>query len=103
MGSSADPLSARAPERSGGLFPPGLSHDDASWRGTWREAFGKHYGLWLALLAACVFVGGATLPLADPDLPMHLATGEWILQHGRLPVVEPFAWSRAGAPYYAYS
>jgi hypothetical protein len=55
-------------------------------------------------LVGLVLVGLATLlPLYDPDLPMHLATGEWIVEHGRVPLVEPFAWTRAGAPFYAYS
>jgi hypothetical protein len=34
---------------------------------------------------------------------MHLALGEWIVRHGAVPTVEPFAWTRAGDPYYAYS
>ena len=42
-------------------------------------------------------------PLADPDLPMHLTVGEWICGHHRVPFEEPFAWTRAGEPYYAYS
>jgi hypothetical protein len=42
-------------------------------------------------------------PLADPDLPIHLATGEWIVRHRAVPFVEPWAWTRAGAPFYAYS
>src|SRR4051812_7542044 len=50
-----------------------------------------------------VFCFGAVRPLADPDLPMHLAVGEWIVRHRDVPMVEPFAWTRAGAPYYAYS
>ncbi|HEU4565486.1 MAG TPA: hypothetical protein VFS05_12575 [Gemmatimonadaceae bacterium] len=42
-------------------------------------------------------------PLADPDLPNHLAMGEWIARHRAVPTVEPFAWTRPGAPYFAYS
>jgi hypothetical protein len=34
---------------------------------------------------------------------MHLSVGEWIVRHRAVPFVEPFAWTRAGAPYYAYS
>jgi hypothetical protein len=54
-------------------------------------------------MAIVVFLFGAIRPLSDPDLPMHLAIGEWIARHGAVPFVEPFAWTRAGAPYYAYS
>jgi hypothetical protein len=42
-------------------------------------------------------------PLADPDLPIHLATGEWVVRHRAVPFVEPWAWTRAGAPFQAYS
>jgi hypothetical protein len=37
------------------------------------------------------------------DLAQHLATGEWIVRHGAVPFLEPFAWTRQGQPYYAYS
>jgi hypothetical protein len=54
-------------------------------------------------MAIVVFLFGAIRPLSDPDLPMHLAIGEWIVKHGAVPFVEPFAWTRSGAPYFAYS
>lgn len=69
----------------------------------WRESYGPSWWLDLACLGAIVFLLGAMQPLGDPDLPMHLATGEWIVRHGAVPFVEPFAWTRIGAPYYAYS
>jgi hypothetical protein len=50
-----------------------------------------------------MLVAGAMAPLADPDLPMHLAVGRWIVQHRAVPTTEPFAWTRPGAPYFAYS
>src|SRR6476469_8245521 len=61
---------------------------------------------WSASLVACcvaaaIWAGFA--PLADPDLPMHLTVGEWIYRHHAVPTVEPFAWTRAGDPYFAYS
>jgi hypothetical protein len=34
---------------------------------------------------------------------MHLSVGEWILRNRAFPLTEPFAWTRSGAPYYAYS
>jgi hypothetical protein len=66
----------------------------------------RRFDPWLFSLAACcvaaaVWAGFA--PLADPDLPMHLTVGEWIYTHHRVPFEEPFAWTRAGEPYYAYS
>jgi hypothetical protein len=69
----------------------------------WRESYGPTWWLDLLCLGAIVFALGAMLPLSDADLPMHLATGEWIIQHRAVPFVEPFAWTRMGAPYYAYS
>jgi hypothetical protein len=56
----------------------------------------------LAALLLLAFAAGASMPLADPDLGLHLRLGEWIATRG-LPRVEPFAWTRAGAPFYAYS
>jgi hypothetical protein len=60
---------------------------------------------WRALLfvLALLFITGTLAPLADIDLPMHLAVGEWIVRHGAVPHTEPFAWTRMGAPYFAYS
>lgn len=57
----------------------------------------------LAAGALLVFAVGLAMPLTDPDLGLHLRLGEWIVAHGALPHVEPFAWTRAGAPFYAYS
>jgi len=59
---------------------------------------------WDFLLCLAVAVISAFMaPLTDPDLPMHLRTGAWILDNGRVPLTEPFAWTRVGAPFYAYS
>lgn len=57
------------------------------------------------LLGACLLAGviAVVAPLGDPDLPEHLAMGEWIVRHGAVPWTEPFAWTRTGQPYYAYS
>jgi hypothetical protein len=57
----------------------------------------------LVCLGLVIFLLGAMQPLGDADLPMHLATGEWIVRHRAVPFTEPFAWTRLGAPYYAYS
>ena len=76
----------------------GESSDD--W---WRSELGARWSSWVAIGALLMFALGFAAPLADPDLPMHLATGAWIVQHHAVPWVEPFAWTRWGAPYYAYS
>lgn len=55
---------------------------------------------WLdaALVALCPFVI-ALQPLANNDLPMHLAIGEWILDHGTLPSRDPFSFTAGGTPW----
>ena len=80
-----------------------LSIDDASPRVSWARELGVHWARWIPVAALLLFALGASAPLADMDLPMHLATGAWIVRHHAVPFVEPFAWTRAGAPYYAYS
>ena len=74
-----------------------------AWRESWRAALGPAWAWQLAFIATCIFAAAAMRPLADPDLPIHLATGEWIVRHRAVPFVEPWAWTRAGAPFYAYS
>lgn len=56
---------------------------------------------WLLVFAAA-FVA-ALPPLHEMDFAQHLATGEWIVRHHAVPFTEPFAWTRAGQPYFAYS
>ena len=73
------------------------------WREDWRETLGPAWPALLASFIVCLFVGGFTMPLSDADLPMHLALGEWIVRHRAVPFVEPFAWTRAGEPFFAYS
>ncbi|PYP77275.1 MAG: hypothetical protein DMD35_15695 [Gemmatimonadetes bacterium] len=66
----------------------------------------RRYDPWILSLAACCMaaaVWAGFAPLADPDFPMHLSIGEWISTQHRVPFKEPFAWTRAGEPYYAYS
>lgn len=69
----------------------------------WREGYGGPWAVELAAFALVMALGAALAPLGDPDLPMHLALGEWIVRHGAVPTVEPFAWTRAGEPFFAYS
>jgi hypothetical protein len=69
----------------------------------WRESLGPRWRLHLGAFALLLFAIGAVTTLNDPDLPLHLLTGEWIVHHHAVPFVEPFAWTRVGAPYFAYS
>ena len=58
---------------------------------------GRH-PLDVAFVALCPFVI-AIQPLANNDLPMHLAIGEWILGHGTLPARDPFSFTAGHPPW----
>ena len=45
------------------------------------------------------FAVHAALPLSDPDTPWHLATGDYILTHHKIPTTDPFSWSMHGQPW----
>ena len=85
------------------MTAPNVTRDGASWTEEWRQALGSQWRLQLWVIAALLFATGFSLPFADPDLSMHLATGEWIARHHAVPFTEPFAWTRPGAPFFAYS
>ena len=80
-----------------------MTETTASWDEQWREALGPPWRWQFALIALLLFAAGFSLPFADPDLSIHLATGEWVARHHAVPFVEPFAWTRPGAPFQAYS
>ncbi|MEM7262386.1 MAG: hypothetical protein AAF488_10390, partial [Planctomycetota bacterium] len=37
-------------------------------------------------------------PLANNDLPLHLAIGEWVVEHG-IPATDPFSFTARGADW----
>jgi hypothetical protein len=45
----------------------------------------------------------AMLPVEDPDLWWHLRTAQWIVEHGQVPMVDPFSTYGMGKPWVAYS
>jgi hypothetical protein len=62
--------------------------------------------VWTVALLGCALAVGVQAgfaSLSDPDLPNHLSLGEWIIAHRAVPFTEPFAWTRAGSPFFAYS
>ncbi|MGD1037953.1 MAG: hypothetical protein ABR878_12325 [Roseiarcus sp.] len=56
------------------------------------------------LIALAMFALAAFSPavLNDGDTWSHLATGQWILQHGAIPRADPFSFTFAGAPWTAH-
>ncbi|MGH6964565.1 MAG: hypothetical protein ACREE0_08760, partial [Phenylobacterium sp.] len=56
----------------------------------------------LAAVAFAAVVLFAPSLFGDPDTYWHLATGGWILDHGRVPHVDVFSYTKAGAPWVAH-
>src|SRR5438552_3373985 len=62
-------------------------------------------GLLLFALVPLVTAGFVRLlsgPVIDPDYWWHLATGRWMLEHGRIPFHDPFSYTHAGQTWYAH-
>lgn len=58
---------------------------------------------WLALAAlAALAIARASLPLTHDDLFGHLRTGEQIVETGRVPLTDPFSFTRAGARWITH-
>jgi hypothetical protein len=57
----------------------------------WSSAIGAL--LTLAMFLACC------MPLSDTDLFWHLKTGEWILDTGQIPVLDPYTFTNAERPW----
>ncbi|MFB5188873.1 hypothetical protein [Alicyclobacillus fastidiosus] len=53
----------------------------------------------LLLTWIVIFAIHAGAPISDPDTPWHLATGNYILAHHRIPTTDPFSWSMYGKPW----
>src|SRR5690606_14188791 len=96
------PLRLSSPQIVASLVESSARSDDTP-LGVSAASVARWHPAELALLAMLGVLLGALLPLMDPDFPMHLAVGEWIVRERAVPFVEPFAWTRAGEPYHAYS
>jgi hypothetical protein len=66
------------------------------------EAQGSALAPSLAALVLAAVVLFAPAVLNDPDTYWHLAAGQWILDHGRVPHVDVFSYSRPGIPWVAH-
>jgi hypothetical protein len=47
-------------------------------------------------------MGGTKTLFADGDTGWHIRTGEWILQHGRVPTHDLFSFTKPGQPWFAW-
>jgi hypothetical protein len=54
------------------------------------------------LLALCAGRSGFEALLADGDTGWHIRTGQMVLHNGAAPSVDPFSFSRAGQPWFAW-
>lgn len=57
--------------------------------------------MFAAFVAVATLTLAASEPAKDPDLFWHLASGEWMLDHGRLLDRDVFSFTRDGTPYTA--
>ncbi|MHB8575878.1 MAG: hypothetical protein ACYDCQ_11180 [Dehalococcoidia bacterium] len=74
-------------------------------RSAWPRVLAADAPLWVALLPAVAFVAAAlqlALAAVDPDYWWHLATGRWMLDHGRVPFTDPFSYTHGGQTWYAH-
>lgn len=55
--------------------------------------------LFVAVLVIPAVLGSSKTIFNDGDVSWHIATGRWILQHGRIPTTDPFSFTWAGKPW----
>ncbi|MEC9476484.1 MAG: hypothetical protein VX764_05530 [Planctomycetota bacterium] len=60
---------------------------------------GERWVTFFALLIPAVI---AFHPLANNDLPLHLAIGDWIIEQGVVPTTDPFSANGHGGPWIAH-
>src|SRR3954451_16082475 len=65
---------------------------------------GLSWPLVVAFIAVLIVLGflPPTTLLSDPDTFWHIAAGRWILEHGTVPLSDPFSHSMPGAPWMAH-
>ena len=54
---------------------------------------------WLLPAALLLCLPACLKPVTDPDLPWHLASARWMLEHRAVPRADVFSWTRAGRPW----
>jgi hypothetical protein len=79
----------------------------------WRSLVSPDSPVWIVLLIVVPIVtigleltaGGwfmGPAPGVDKDFWWHLATGEWVLDHHRIPTTDPFSWNHGGQEWVAH-
>ena len=68
--------------------------------GPGEERFPTLDHVWLAAALAIVLIRALAWPIIPSDFWWQLAYGRWIVEHGSIPVVDHFSYTRAGEPYF---
>lgn len=68
---------------------------------TRREAIVNQLLLVVLLMALPVAFASFGRVFHDGDTSWHLAVGRWMVEHGRIPAVDPFSFTAAGKPWVA--
>src|SRR6266511_758301 len=103
MGPKRPPSSGQRPPDPRSSRPPSIGIPSSHHR---RHA--ADLPRWLVVLAwgTVVFTSTAMLlpmPLSGGDLPMHLAVGRWMWEHGTVLRQDVFSYMSPGAPFVAHS
>ena len=56
--------------------------------------------VWLPAALAALLAPGFLVEVKDYDVWWHMATGRWIVAHGRIPTTDPFTYTMAGKPWH---
>lgn len=73
---------------------------DPSATGLDQERFPTLDHVWLAAALAVVLIRALAWPLIPSDFWWQLAYGRWIIEHGSIPLVDHFSYTRVGEPYF---
>ena len=82
------------PEAATSLINPSRPISKINWLFSWPLIVG-------VLVYLLMFHVGKSL-LNDGDTLLHISAGQWILQHGTVPFVDPFSHTMRGAPWIAH-
>lgn len=68
---------------------------------TLREAVAGRLLLGILLFALPLALASIPRAFRDGDTSWHLAVGQWMVRHGRIPTADPFSFTAAGNPWVA--
>ncbi len=107
MATSTHPPPQSRPRSQGPALPAshGGTFRAAAWRAIARVVTPSCSDFFFIALIAWLFIWGASgwiSLLGDGDTGWHIRTGQYILEHHRVPTQDLFSFSRPGAPWFAW-